>query len=271
MKEPRHVAKVRRRFQARQFLRKFLGSISLNAFGLAVLVILFSAWLPEILGEMMQRLSSKVLPAWTLKSLALILILLVLSALILMNRKKMQNFMVKSASPQPSQAMLINLSYLRADQKKLIEEKLGAYALSEIDIESCSWHMPVVAINHHVSRLEWLYVNTSQETHKDMALFGKMIDSLYPKHEFVITENTENGIDFENVGEVFAAVNRFFETCLSQGFPAKELVVDVTGGKVPTSIGGVAAILSLGNKFQYVSTTSKKVLWYEIGYFRDEE
>ena len=47
--------------------------------------------------------------------------------------------------------------------------------------------------------------------------------------------------------------------------------MDVTGGKKISSIGGALATLSLGRKFQYVSTTDETVKAYDIGYTPPEE
>ncbi len=84
-----------------------------------------------------------------------------------------------------------------------------------------------------------------------------------------IIEYKKGGIDFQDVKEIFNTIEEIYRELAQEDIKEKEIIVDVTGGQVPTSIGAAMATLSRGRQFQYVSTKDKSIILYDIGYFED--
>lgn len=82
-------------------------------------------------------------------------------------------------------------------------------------------------------------------------------------------EFLKGGIDFQDIKKVFETIENLYDKLGASGIKNEDIIMDVTGGQVTNSIAGAIATLTLGRKFQYVSTRDKKVLSYDIGYFED--
>jgi hypothetical protein len=132
--------------------------------------------------------------------------------------------------------------------------------------------MPVKAIEYHKNWLEYLYVITSTQTHNDFDKFTALIKLFFPESKFYISEYPEGttGIDFSDVKAIYDQVNAFFDDMKDKKLKDSEILVDVTGGLVTTSIGAVMATLTRGRSAEYVSTIDKKVRTYDITYSEED-
>jgi hypothetical protein len=127
--------------------------------------------------------------------------------------------------------------------------------------------MPLKAIEYHQQRLEILYVFTSSGEMGStslLALFKKVVGRLYPA--LPVRSVIQDGINFEDVKQVFNVVESFYTRAKNDGYQESDIIVDVTGGQKPNSIGASIATLITGRKFQYISTGSKEVLAYDVWY-----
>jgi len=78
------------------------------------------------------------------------------------------------------------------------------------------------------------------------------------------------GIDFSDVKAIYNQVNAFFNDMKEKKLKDSDILVDVTGGLVTTSIGAVMATLTRGRSAEYVSTIDKKVRTYDITYYEED-
>lgn len=71
-------------------------------------------------------------------------------------------------------------------------------------------------------------------------------------------ELIKGGIDFENIEEVFEAIEKFYSEVKEKGIAEKEVIVDITRCQKTNSLAASIATFALGRRFQYVSTRDKK-------------
>ena len=292
----------------KEILVHFLGS---KHFSFKVLVYVFllfiaAAWLPQVLAAGLEELI-RLLPfqsfiwnrAWLWKILICALILVFFIFLARKIGKQKSHITVQSDHFCRGRVLVIFLSALNVMSKghgngdipqtirhmtaamkgKPATEEERARLLAYI--QATNWKMPLLAIRHHQRTLKEVYAITSAGekssknrkqpgSHREFNLFKEVFEIVFERKGF-IKELTRGGIDFEDAQAAFDTINRFYERQIKKGIKKEHIVVDVTGGKKISSIGGALATLSLGRKFQYVSTTDETVKAYDIGYTPPEE
>jgi hypothetical protein len=291
----------------KEILTHFLGS---KHFRFKVIVYVFLmfiiiSWLPQILENALEEII-KLMPLesfflarvwlWQLLICAAILIFFILLARKM--GKQPHNIHIKSGSFLKGEIMVIFLSPLNVfskDQsKKDISQKIkkmtaqlnagkpGEKDITELKtlIKETNWKILLLAIENHVNTLKKVYAITSKDSkrqnitlpgsHSEFPFFKEVFEILFHK-KIIVEEFTKSGIDFEDVGQSFKTIETFYENQSGKGIKKRKIVVDVTGGQKTNSSGGALATLSLGRKFQYVSTTDGTVKSYDIEYAPPEE
>lgn len=171
-------------------------------------------------------------------------------------------------------ALAVFLSVLSMDKKKqdeyikVIEGELGTHSFKVDNLNGKTWEMPILAIKHHLPKLKRLYVITSSGENgssKLMPVFQGVVNCLFAGVEVI--EMKKGGIDFEDVKNIFEALEGFYKDIEKKGISG---IVDITGGQKTNSIAAAITTLAIGRKFQYVSTKDKKVLSYDVVCFPEE-
>lgn len=234
----------------------------------AILIIILSGWLPDGLAEIFEHKGQ-----CGIHKLLLSLLILFIIVLSLMKASKYKSRLeVKCEPPLPSKILVIFLSPLKRKLKP-DDLKKDISILSDKTLEDrlvgTEWEMPWRAIQYHYDskRLVKVYVIASKETSELMPLFEEVINRLFPSLE--VEEFLKGGIDFQDIKIVFETIENLYNKLGASGTKNEDIIMDVTSGQVTNSIAGAIATLTLGRKFQYVSTRDKKVLSYDIGYFED--
>lgn len=232
----------------------------------ASMVFIATGWLPEGIAELLKK-------EWIDGSYKVAVSL----AIIFFIGFKLKNVIkykgrieVKSEEPCPVKVLAVFLSPLRRrltsdDIQKLINDGM----FSKKDIVDTEWEMPFKAIEYHSQKLQKIYVFTSRQTHNTMDIFKSAINKIFPSID--VEELKPEGMEFQDIKEVFEAVEELYNKAKEKGFEENDVILDVTSGQVINSIAGAIATLSMGRKFQYVSTRDKNVLVYDVGYFEEEE
>lgn len=188
---------------------------------------------------------------------------------------------VDKTSPEKNRALGVFLSTIgrtrEVQEKEILKIETALASLPDTTnlmamLSGKNWEMPLKAIQHHQGQLEALYVFTSKGnpgSSEIMVLFKKVVDALYPGLK--IREVIPDGIDFEDVEQVFNKVEFFYDMAKLDGFPEQQIIVDVTGGQKPNSIAASIATLITGRKFQYISTITKEVHAYDVRYMDQAE
>jgi hypothetical protein len=266
---------IEKRLQVESFKRlaeTFLGKENFNWWAILYVSLIFivAGWLPDGIAELFMK-------EWISGGCKTAVSLLILFYIGLQLKKATEyrgKIEVISEPPHQVKALAIFLSVLSMQedaqkrQLEAIENALSDKTLLQTTIEKMSWNMPLIAIKYHRDTLQHLYIFTSSGNNPSSALmttFESVIKTLFPTIEIV--EFTKDGIDFENVKEVFEKVEEFYQEMKKKGLADKDIIIDITGGQKTNSIAAAMATLSIGRKFQYVSTRDKKVLAYDIGYF----
>jgi hypothetical protein len=169
------------------------------------------------------------------------------------------NVRFNSAQPQPV--------IVKGKEQESLEKVLSEQSAKRETLDGTTWEMPLKAIEFHKSRIETLYLFTSsgsKGTTTDSDLFVRLVNALYPG--ISVAELVPGGVDFENIKEIFSAVEDLYGDAVAQGYKEKDVLVDITGGKKPNSIAASIATLAAGRKFQYISE-DKVVRSYDVGYF----
>lgn len=239
------------------------------------------SWFPDGLSNLIEKRYSMGVIKLSVASIIVMVIWLILRKYIVS-----QKIEVICEEPTPVRALAIFLSTLilygekknRTSPQELIDTLTQLVTHTDFNnqnieeiLADTSWEIPLIVIRHHAPTLEYLYVITSEgdsgTTHQ-MELFTKTVNALFPKVKII--ELVKGGVDFEDVRAVFQAVEKFYTEVSAKGIKQEDALVDITGGQKTASIAGAIATLATGRRFQYVSTVSKKILAYDVGYFSQE-
>ncbi len=261
---------IQQRLQAETYIKlaeTFLGKKNFSRWALfyACLLFLVAGWLPDGIAELLLEKQCRSGSIKLCVSFAVILYIWFKLRKAIKHRGKIE---VIQERPLPKKVLAVFLSPLiKKLKKEALQERLNNGNLTEKDIEETEWEMPLRAIRHHGQGLKKVYVLTSPLTHGLIDIFRSVVKQFYPSVE--VEEVKPGGIEFQDIKVVFEAVEDIYNRAKEQGFKESDVIVDVTGGQVTNSIAGAIATLTLGRKFQYVSTKDKNVLAYDIGYFEE--
>jgi hypothetical protein len=269
MKNP--IEKRRQAEGLKKLAETFLGrkNFSWWAIFYASLIFIVTGWLPDGIAELLRG-------EWLEGSCKLISSLAILFFIGYKLKKAFKHtgrIEVKREEPPPTKVLAIFLSPLvRKLKPEDIENAIKARSFSKTKntLNGTEWEMPVKAIEHHSP--EVVYVLTSEGstgTTNLMPLFQTTIEKLFPS-VIKVVEFPKGGIDFEDIRKVFSSIEDLYREAIRKGFKEDEIIVDITGGQKTNSIAGAIATLSIGRKFQYISTRDKKVSSYDVGYFEEE-
>ncbi|NLI30987.1 MAG: hypothetical protein GX423_13050 [Nitrospiraceae bacterium] len=236
---------------------------------LAWVAVFFVAagWLPDGVAELFQGQSSGL---WkTAGALCLLVGMGVMFRRALCRRRELD---VVQEPPGHKKALGIFLSSIwgrEEETERLIERG---------DVGSASrphpWEMPLLAVDYHSDTLTHLYIFVScgeKGSAPALPLFRRLISSRWPHLAVVVLPESTEGVDFENIHDVFDMTEALYLRAKADGFQPQDVIIDITGGQKTTSIAAAMATLASGRRFQYVSTTSKKVRAYDVVYTNSSE
>lgn len=177
---------------------------------------------------------------------------------------------VKNEPSSKAKILVLFLSPLVKAKLEDIQAKLQEGTIQVIDMDGSPWEMALIGIKHHYPELEVLCIATSsgvKGTHLQMPVFKDIVVKFYPEIK-EIKELIKGGMDFENFKLVYSSIEDLYkQESKNSRYKENEIIVDITGGQKPNSVAGAVATLSLGRKFQYISTIDKHVQSYDIEYF----
>jgi hypothetical protein len=169
-------------------------------------------------------------------------------------------------------------------------------------IKETNWRMPLEAIGHQLSLKEVLLERVViipsadrhgedgvlihgshyfDETFRDIAYslikqvghkvnVERVADAVSPKVTYKSGKNDieidlVKGVPFHDIEAIYATLSSLMQTLALSGVKPSDVLIDATGGLVPTSIAAaVFTILSAQRRIQYVDTGSFKVLTYNV-------
>lgn len=281
-------------------VRNLLASIfgtknpTLKAVILAVLVFILAGWLPDTLSLLIGLLFKDN------ASFLLIIKAVIVVGLIIYFFKELKKVNIHFSplevrvedNPAQAKVLLLFLSPIgpkdKADDRMKLLDNLYNPSVDEEtnkkevdkfmsdDFTRWPWYMPIKAIEKHLARLEIIYIITSKQTCPQYEYFQKLFD-IYLKYygnskkvELSLWPNDSDGEEFSDIRHIFNLVNSFYDEMYKHNYKNNDIIVDVTGGMVPTSIGATMATLAKGRTAQYVSTMDYKVRTYDLTY-REED
>lgn len=185
------------------------------------------------------------------------------------NRKieEVEKIRVDVTEPQKAKVLVVFLSSIprQQDRDKLFNTACDASEIPAL-LAGTSWEMPYLATLYHMPRLEHLHVITSGGSNGTCLQFGyfaAIINKLFPGLK--VTQMDEQGLNFEDIAQVHKAIDKFYDQYDNRpDFAKHDVIVDITGGQKTNSIAAAMATLADGRKFQYVSTTTKKVESFDL-------
>jgi hypothetical protein len=197
-------------------------------------------------------------------------------------RKRLRPRVRQDDQPPRARGLVLFLSALKGDQADEIRLALesGLRGLEDFRhrFERCSWRMPLEALAYHQGRLRQVLVLVSADEPAgagsvgQFALFRALALSLFPASDLRVEPVSVcdpcygDGVDFEDMQALSAAVDDAYEYLLGLGLRDSEALIDVTGGQKPTAIAGAAVALAEGRCLQYVSTRDYRVRVYDVTY-----
>ena len=241
-----------------------------------ILLSLIAGWIPDGLTALFfdgeKEKGIKMLSV----SLSLLAFLLLLGWWV----SKKGSFDVSVKKPEKKKVLVLFLSSLRGKEEDFQKDltSLISRELSFKDVNATSlrnWEMPLRAIAYHGEKLEKLIVLTSPQSSKQFALFKELAFSFFKKNPKLLSvlENVQEVKinDFEDIEEVFGALNTLYQRLNKEGYKDKDVIVDVTGGQKTVSIAGAFMTLYRGREFQYISTNDKEnIKSYDIEFVPED-
>ncbi|MDX9708200.1 MAG: hypothetical protein RBT64_01485 [Trichloromonas sp.] len=250
--------------------RNFLGMEHFNliALGLAVAFFTMAGWIPD-------GITNLVLPGgdrWQgfCQLVFAGVVFATLGWLINHQIKKVHKIQVRVEVPEATKVLVVVLSSIgrKENERSLLERLGGGRDVARSEVDATSWEMPLLALEHHLTRLERLVVVTSQGdggSHPQFSAFQALVKTLFPESRFIIEELTSPHLNFEDIAGVHKLLDTWYEEAASRGYAgAGDIITDLTGGQKPAGIAAALATLVEGRKFQYVSTTDKKVQSFDL-------
>jgi len=176
---------------------------------LLTLFILVSAWLPELIADLVGNSTVKIgTLSFGLVYIIKTVITLGFFCLIIYYGVKFKHITSHldvhiDDNPAPAKALLLFLSPIgpppttAASRKELIDEtknylgdadKVAAFR-SQVESEKWSWMMPAIAINHHKTRLEMIYVIPSIQTNPDFDYFVNFLKIYFNDNSFCLSKD----------------------------------------------------------------------------------
>ncbi|TCK06211.1 hypothetical protein [Phorcysia thermohydrogeniphila] len=189
---------------------------------------------------------------------------------------KRGNFDVNVKKPEKKKVLVLFLSPVRGKEEDLTSLVSGELSFKAVDGSPFrNWEVPLRAIAYHGEKLERLIVLTSPQSSKQFALFKKLASSFFKGDSrllSVLEKAQEVKInDFEDIEEVFGALNSIYQRLSEDGYKDRDVIVDVTGGQKTVSIAGAFMTLYRGREFQYISTNDKEnIKSYDIEFVPED-
>lgn len=158
-----------------------------------------------------------------------------------------------------------SLSHSDGITKEFLEKSIDNNSFHFDVLLGTSWEMPFRAIQHHISRLQYIVLAASSGgrcSSLESGLFIQLVHALYPDIHI-----EEKIVDFENLEQIFDLINQVYEKSQREGLKERDVLVDITGGQKTNSIAAAIATLAIGRQFEYITTGEKIVRSYDVGYF----
>jgi hypothetical protein len=279
------------RKHASVILMTHFGSLDVRVIVCIVLLLisldLFCAAIGDILtglaGEGLQRV------AWALRLGAFPALLAGFWLRARRTSRRVHTHIEERTHPRPVEVLVLFLSVRKKGQDDRLIEQIVAKGG---DIEDLSlreqfkgpWRMPLEAIAYHHKRLKQIVVIVSKESAEQVGQFKSLVQSLTHTrtsetlgsvrvsspsdldglHDFLDPEEVRkrNGVypldsvDFENAAEQNTVLNGVLDWLMTkEGVPIDQIMIDVTGGRKPSSIVGTIVALGKDWSVEYVSVT----------------
>lgn len=113
-----------------------------------------------------------------------------------------------------------------------------------------NWAQPLRAVQHHLSRLERVYLVGSVESQPQLTELQGLLGRCGLSCQ---VECHAWGADFERVEVLVDLLDGVVVNFLALGYDESEIVLDSTSGPRPTSIGAALVTLNRDATFQYVT------------------
>lgn len=267
--------------RARNLLLAMIGS----ARGWAILfIILFlvaeSLFTSSVYEIIVERGAQESWIAW----ISSVLLLLLVVGAWLLARKAGQEIVIEVSQAQaaPCRALILFLSKLQPGGLASVKTFIDSVTSAEFSDKTYrkehltnSWLMPIEAIAHHRSALQFVLVVTSPESVGQFDEFVRLVNlqaGAEPQPLEILGPKDVSGpklapVHFENVDGLVKVIEGCFTwLCNEKGLKKRDIVIDVTGGQKPTTVAGAVVALADGRQFQYVSTEDQSVQTYDITY-----
>lgn len=251
------------RREAQKIVASFLGSTSLSLRGVFIVIILMiiSSWLPDGLIEVIAGVKDED----RLKVfLQLFFSCALLLGLFLFARNLSKHYIPAvdidiDPSPQASKVLILFLS-----ANRMMHEALEAATIEALGMNN--FRIPLLALQHHQSRLQKVLVLCSQDSNNAYEPFKKLVQKLLPEFDSSRIEQASQSLDFEDGNAVYEQLEALYQTLYLEKFKHKEIMLDITGGtKVVTLASAIFAIPN-DRELEYVSTSDYRVKTYDIRY-----
>jgi uncharacterized DUF497 family protein len=244
---------------------------SFSALKYLILSILVAAWLPDGIMLILNSITEKL----KISQMLLGIFVVIISILIIFGSYKKMKSIVLSRKIEvvreeaiKSKVLILFLSSIRNEDetRKIIDGNVELDKLM-VELENNQWKMPLIAINHHLPKLEKVIVLTSKAkstpgSDSNFKLFNDMINKFYKDRKIKVIP--KKGLDFEDVKAVFEQIDDIYLELKKEQIKDRDVILDVTGGQKPNSVAGALATYVYDRKFQYISTNSKEVYSYDM-------
>jgi len=246
-----------KKYQTKKLIETLLGSSDIGFTTLLIIValMLVFAWLPDAIALM--------LPDETKASVMLIITVLILLAIGLYAKRLKDSYGLDidiDKNPHQVRYLILFLSKNPSPDAYKKCETIDA-------LDKNNFKMPLLAIQHHQTRLEKVAVIVSNESKNNFEDFKLATQKLLKDFDTTKVEQYEVK-DFEDAKEVFDKIESVYNSYKNICKKESEILIDVTGGQKTVSIAASMLVLPNDRQLQYV-TYSGEVKTYNLKYINE--
>ncbi|NLU33506.1 MAG: hypothetical protein GXX07_00925 [Wolinella succinogenes] len=239
-----------------QIIKTLFGTTKLGVKTVAVFVgfAFITAWLPDGVAELFKQEGD--INIALLQIFAPILFLIFVWFKLRKIADNTELLVSVDKNPPKAKGLILFLS-----NNKNAEECEG---VSNIKDMQSNWKQPLVAIDFHKERLEYLHILASAESFCQKEQFERLLNKLISETKKVSVEFFEP-IDFEDAKAIFDTLKKSFEELKQSGCKKSDICIDLTGGTKVVALAGSIFALPEDRAIEYV-TNKGEVKVYDLIY-----
>lgn len=209
----------------------------------------------------------------------LIVLVILLIVLLVRNARRAKRRMhldaVGSASPAPAEVLVLMLS-----EAKSLDGIAQVVSVDSPALQSHSWLMPVIAVDHHKARLRRVIVVASRQSAVQQEPFAELLRRITGNADLSVQspvdyiadpklrQAIDRGVDMEDMPQMVDVLDETYRALTDSScpdhVPGRDIMFDVTSGTKLGTVAMTTVALAYDQRMQYcqsIGTTRRVTSW----------